>query len=304
MGGLKDRYIRFDWAIKRLLRQKANFDVLEGFLTVFIGEEVKIVEILESEGNQQTQDDKFNRVDIKARNSKGEIILVEVQNTSELYYLERILYGVAKAITEHIHLGDTYKEVKKVYSISILYFDIGKGADYLYVGQNKFIGVHTNDQLVITAKEKGALVQKSPAEIFPEYILVRVNEFDKVAVTPLEEWVAYLKSGVIKENTTAPGLQEARKKLQYYSMTDAERYAYDEHLNAVMIQNDVLGNAREEGLVEGRAEGLTQGLTQGRAEGRAEAKKDIVKSMLSNGLSVELAAKYSGLTVEEVESIK
>lgn len=308
MGGLKDRYIRFDWAIKRLLRQKANFDVLEGFLTVFIGEEVKIVEILESEGNQQTPDDKFNRVDIKARNSKGEIILVEVQNTSELYYLERILYGVAKAITEHIHLGDTYKEVKKVYSISILYFDIGKGADYLYVGQNKFIGVHTNDQLVITAKEKGALVQKSPAEIFPEYILVRVNEFDKVAVTPLEEWVAYLKSGVIKENTTAPGLQEARKKLQYYSMTDAERYAYDEHLNAVMIQNDVLGNAREEGLAEGRAEGLAEGraegLTQGRAEGRAEAKKDIVKSMLSNGLSVEQAAKYSGLTVEEVESIK
>lgn len=308
MGGLKDRYIRFDWAIKRLLRQKANFDVLEGFLTVFIGEEVKIVEILESEGNQQTPDDKFNRVDIKARNSKGEIILVEVQNTSELYYLERILYGVAKAITEHIHLGDTYKEVKKVYSISILYFDIGKGADYLYVGQNKFIGVHTNDQLVITAKEKGALVQKSPAEIFPEYILVRVNEFDKVAVTPLEEWVAYLKSGVIKENTTAPGLQEARKKLQYYSMTDAERYAYDEHINAVMIQNDVLGNAREEGLAEGRAEGLTQGraegLTQGRAEGRAEAKKDIVKVMLAEGLSVEQAAKYSGLTVEEVESIK
>ncbi len=304
MGGLKDRYIRFDWAIKRLLRQKANFDVLEGFLTVFIGEEVKIVEILESEGNQQTPDDKFNRVDIKARNSKGEIILVEVQNTSELYYLERILYGVAKAITEHIHLGDTYKEVKKVYSISILYFDIGKGADYLYVGQNKFIGVHTNDQLVITAKEKGVLVQKSPAEIFPEYILVRVNEFDKVAVTPLEEWVAYLKSGVIKENTTAPGLQEARKKLQYYSMTDAERYAYDEHLNAVMIQNDVLGNAREEGLAEGRVEGRAEGLTQGRAEGRAEAKKDIVKSMLSNGLSVEQAAKYSGLTVEEVESIK
>lgn len=301
MGGLKDRYIRFDWAIKRLLRQKANFDVLEGFLTVFIGEEVKI---LESEGNQQTPDDKFNRVDIKARNSKGEIILVEVQNTSELYYLERILYGVAKAITEHIHLGDTYKEVKKVYSISILYFDIGKGADYLYVGQNKFIGVHTNDQLVITAKEKGVLVQKSPAEIFPEYILVRVNEFDKVAVTPLEEWVAYLKSGVIKENTTAPGLQEARKKLQYYSMTDAERYAYDEHLNAVMIQNDVLGNAREEGLAEGRVEGRAEGLTQGRAEGRAEAKKDIVKSMLSNGLSVEQVAKFSGLTVEEVESIK
>ena len=97
----KDKYIRFDWAIKRLLRNKANFGVLEGFLTVLLGEKIQIMEILESEGNQQREDDKFNRVDIRARNSKDEIILVEVQNTRELYYLERILYGVAKAITEH-----------------------------------------------------------------------------------------------------------------------------------------------------------------------------------------------------------
>ena len=109
-----DKYIRFDWAIKRLLRQKANFGVLEGFLTVLLGEEVKIIELLESESNQQTSDDKFNRVDIKARNSKNEIIIVEIQNTRELYYLERILYGVAKAITEHISLGERYYEVKKI----------------------------------------------------------------------------------------------------------------------------------------------------------------------------------------------
>ena len=74
---LEDRYIRFDWAIKRLLRQKANFGVLEGFLTVFLKEKVTIIEILESESNQQTADDKFNRVDIKARNSKDEIIIIE-----------------------------------------------------------------------------------------------------------------------------------------------------------------------------------------------------------------------------------
>ena len=138
---------RFDWAVKCLLRQKANFDVLEGFLTVLLGEEVKIIELLESESNQQSVDDKFNRVDIKAKNSKGEIIIVEIQNTRELYYLERILYGVAKAITEHISLGERYYEVKKIYSISILYFDIGKGNDYLYHGQNSFTGVHTGDRL-------------------------------------------------------------------------------------------------------------------------------------------------------------
>ena len=117
MEELKDKYIRFDWAIKRLLRQKANFGVLEGFLTVFLGEKVTIEEILESESNQEAVNDKFNRIDIKARNSKGEIIIIEVQNTREIHYLERILYGVAKAITEHISLVERYVEVKKVYSL-------------------------------------------------------------------------------------------------------------------------------------------------------------------------------------------
>ena len=114
MEELQDKYVRFDWAIKRLLRQKANFDVLEGFLTVFLGEKVTILEILESESNQLSAEDKFNRVDIKARNSKDEIIIIEIQNTRELYYLERILYGVAKAITEHISLGETYYKVKNI----------------------------------------------------------------------------------------------------------------------------------------------------------------------------------------------
>ena len=177
----KDKYIRFDWAVKRLLRNKANFGVLEGFLTVLLGESIHIVEILESEGNQQCESDKFNRVDIKARNSKDEIIIVEVQNTREIYYLERILFGVAKAITEHIELGNLYSEVKKVYSVSILYFDIGKGNDYLYHGQNTFVGVHTGDFLEVSTKEKNAIVRKLPSEIFPEHFLIRVNEFHKVA---------------------------------------------------------------------------------------------------------------------------
>ena len=106
--------IRFDWAAKRILRDKANFGVLEGLLTVLIGEKICIQQLLESESNQNAIDDKFNRVDIKALNSKGELVIVEIQLTREIYYLERILYGVSKAITEHISLGNKYDQVKKV----------------------------------------------------------------------------------------------------------------------------------------------------------------------------------------------
>ena len=289
MAGLKDRYIRFDWAIKRLLRQKANFDVLDGFLTVFLNQKVKVIEILESESNQQDSTDKFNRVDIKAKDEKGDIIIVEVQNTTELYYLERILYGVAKAITEHINLGNSYKEVKKIYSISILYFDLGKGSDYLYVGQNNFIGVHTKDQLQVNAKEKGTIVKKSPSDIFPEYILVRVNEFNKVAVTPLEEWIDYLKNGEIRPDTQAPGLQEARKKLQYYSMNDADRLAYDKHIDSVMIQNDVLESARDEGLAQGMAQGIEKGMAQGMAQGIEKGIAQGIEKGMAQGIEKGMA---------------
>lgn len=295
MEELQDKYVRFDWAIKRLLRQKANFDVLEGFLTVFLGEKVTILEILESESNQLSAEDKFNRVDIKARNSKDEIIIIEIQNTRELYYLERILYGVAKAITEHISLGETYYKVKKIYSISVFYFDIGKGNDYLYYGQNHFVGVHTGDHLQVNVKERDAIVSRMPAEIFPEYVLIRVNEFDKVAVTPLEEWMKYLKDGTIRPDTTAPGLSEAREKLKYFSMPPKERMAYDEHLSAVMIQNDVLDSAKLEGKIEGRAEG--------RAEGRDEERFSIARNMKQLGISVDVIVKSTGLTSGEIETL-
>lgn len=299
----KDRYIRFDWAVKRLLRNKANFGVLEGFLTVLLGEPIRIVEILESEGNQLNETDKFNRVDIKARNSKDEIIIVEVQNTREIYYLERILFGVAKAITEHIELGQLYSEVKKVYSISILYFDIGRGTDYLYHGQNSFVGVHTGDLLEVSTKEKNAIVRKLPADIFPEYFLIRVNEFNKVAVTPLEEWIEYLKTGVIHPDTKAPGLEEARRKLVYYNMNKAEQLAYDEHINAIMIQNDVLSTAAMEGRQEGRQEGLAEGRQEGLAEGRMEEKQANARRMKALNLPVETICQVTGLSAGEIENL-
>ena len=311
----ENKYVRFDWAVKRMLRDKANFGVLEGLMTVLLGEQVHIVELLESEGNQETSDDKFNRVDLKAKNDKGEIFIVEVQLTRELYYLERILYGTAKAITEHIKLGNTFKEIKKVYSISIVYFDLGKGSDYLYHGTSKFVGVHTKDTLQINVKEDGAIRMKTPEEVFPEYYIMRVNQFNDVATTPLEEWMDYLKNGHIKDDTTAPGLAEAKEKLQYMMLNNADRHAYDEHQTAIMIQNDVLSTAREEGLAEGRAKGIAEGraegiaegraegLEEGRAEGRAEGLEEVARNLKNMGVSVRDIALATGLSEDVVHSL-
>jgi hypothetical protein len=294
-----NRYVRFDWAAKRMLRNKADFVVFEGLISVLLGEKITIVELLESEGNQNYEDDKFNRVDIKAKNSKDEIILVEIQQTRELYYLQRVLYGVAKAITEHISRGQSYKNVKKVYSINIIYFDLGQGADYLYHGQTKLTGVHTGDALLIGQRDRDALRMQAPEEVFPEYYIIRVNEFNKLATTPLEEWLEYLKTGHINEDTTAPGLQEARERLEYLKMDRKQRAEYDNHLDILMYQNDVLEGAKQEGLAEGRAEGRLEG----RLEGEKNKASEIALQLKSMGLSIEDVAKATGLTVDEVKKL-
>jgi len=263
----RDDVVRFDWAMKRMLRDKANFAVLEGLLTVLMHEKITIVELMESESNQLNESQKFNRVDIKVRDSKGQIVIFEIQNTREVYFLERILFGVAKAITEHISLGDKYDKVEKIISISIVYFDLGKGQDYLYHGQNKFIGVHKGDELQITSRQRNVLVTQGTEKIFPEYYLLRVNNFDDVAKEPLGEWMAYLKTGRINKDFTAPGLPEARERLRIFNMDDRKRRAYESHLNDVMIENDVMDTSREEGYAEGKAQGLAEGKVQGLAEG-------------------------------------
>lgn len=135
-------YIRFDWAMKRLLRNKANYAVLEGLMYSLLNEKFTIKRFLDSESNQYSENDKFNRVDILAENERGELAIFEIQNTRELNYFHRILYGVSKVITDHIDLGDDYDKVRKVYSINIVYFSLGQAKDYVYHGRTVFQGLH------------------------------------------------------------------------------------------------------------------------------------------------------------------
>lgn len=305
---INDKYIRFDWAAKRILRDKANFGVLEGLISVLLNEEVHIMELLESEGNQESDSDKFNRVDIKAKNSKDEIILVEVQQSHEVDYLQRMLYSSSKVVTEHLSLGEKYQNVKKVYSIHIIYFDLGVGDDYLYHGQTEFVGVHTHDKLRIKVQEKKALKMIAPSKLFPEYFILRVNSFNEASDTPLNEWMEYLKSTKIKDDTTVPGLSEAREKLLYLRMSDKERQRYENHLIELWHQRGVMSSAHIEGFCEGRAEGLAVGLAEGREEGKAEGRAEglyfVAKNMLSEGMPASTISSITGLSAEEIEKIR
>ena len=286
-----NKYIRFDWAMKRLLRNKANFSVLEGLLTTLLNEKIVIQKLLESESNQEDEYDKYNRVDLLAENSKGDLVLIEVQNNNEYAYFQRMLFGTSKLVTEYINRGEGYENVRKVYSINIVYFSLGSGKDIVYHGKTEFRGIHENDILELTPFQRQTFKVDAVSQLYPEYYILKVNDFNKVATTPLEEWIYYLNTGDIPANAQAPGLDAVRERLKLDRMSKDELNAYYRHLDNIVILRDNIYTERAEGRAEGRE------------EGRAEERFKIAQKLLSQGIDTGSIAIATGLTIEQITKI-
>ena len=297
------KYIRFDWAMKRLLRDKANFGVLEGLLTTLLNEKITINRLLESESNQEDEFDKQNRVDLLAENDLGELFIIEVQNNTEYAYFQRMLFGTSKLVTEYINRGQGYNNIRKIYSVNIVYFNLGNGTDVVYHGKTEFRGIHNGELLSLTPFQRQKFSVDAVSDLYPEYYILKVNDFDKWSKVPLEQWIYFLNTGNIPDDATAPGLGEAREKLRLARMGKAELDAYYRHLDNVVILRDNIVTARGEGRLEGRLEGRAEGRAEGLEEGRAEGKRDAAVNLKKLGVSVEIIAQATGLSVDEIRGI-
>ncbi len=252
--------IRFDWAVKKLLRNKANFGILEGFLSELFGFDVKVEQILESESNKDDEKDKFNRVDILVRTDENELILVEVQNDPETDYFHRILYGVSKLATEYLKEGEGYGTIKKIISVNILYFQLGVGNDYVYEYQGEFIGKHLKDTLHPNYYQKNKYKIKKISDILPKYYLLKINNFNNVAQDSLDEWIYFLKNSEVPKSFKAKGIQEAAEKLRIDSLTKEERKIYQRYQEARWIEKDVIETAENKGMEKGIEKGMEKGM--------------------------------------------
>ncbi|GHV68397.1 hypothetical protein FACS1894199_15570 [Bacteroidia bacterium] len=238
--------ISFDYALKRLLRHKADHTILEGFLSELLYRPIKVNAILESESNKENLLDKQNRVDLLAEDTDGELIIIELQYEHEHDFLLRMLYATSKSTTEHIHQGQKFGDIKKIYSINIIYFELGKGDDYIYHGTTQFIGIHTQKPLVLTKKQLNQFNKKTIADLFPEYYILSVNRFNDFAKDTLDEWIYYLKNDAVEDGFRAKGLKQVREQLDYDKLSLEEKLLYDKNREEVWKRDYDLLNKRME----------------------------------------------------------
>jgi len=280
---MQRKLISFDWAIKRILRSKANFEILEGFLSELLKENIEILEILESESNKDTKDDKNNQVDIKVKNSNDEIVIIEIQYSREADYMQRILYATSKVIVEHMQEGFAYSDVTKVISVNILYFDFGDGDDYIYKGTTNFEGIHTHNRLYLSQLQKDLYKTNEINKIYPEYYLIKVKNFDDNSKDTLDEWINFLKNETIADNSKAKGLLKAKETLDYLNMPDAEKLDYDKRQEKLRREASVYESTYIAGGIE--------------------EKLKIAQSLIEQKVSIDIIKLSTGLTDTELTNL-
>ena len=285
--GAQRRLVSFDWAMKKLLRSKANFEILEGFLSELLHDDLHIIEILESESNKETEKNKYNRVDLKVKTKADEIIVIEVQYDREYDYLHRLAFGSAKVISEHLDKGAPYSDVVKVISVNIVYFNLGQGEDYVYHGTTRFTGIHNQDSLLLSDTQKDLYKKTHVHQIYPEYYLIKVDNFDDIAKDSLDEWIYFLKNEEIKESFKAKGLKKAKIELNVMRLDEPERLAYEQHQDDLHHQASIVKSNYDAGTVDGIK------------QGQVDAKRAIALSLM-DVLDIETIAKKTGLSVAEI----
>jgi len=189
-------------------------------------------------------------------------------------------------------LKKDFSNVSKIISISILYFNLGIGDDYIYYGTTQFKGLNTGEYLKIKQREeipntlepKYKMVNK---EIFPEYYLITVERYKNIITKRIDEWIYIFKNNEVAEGSTSKNIDQAEQKLAEINMSEEERKRYEKYLVNFMRDNDVLNTARTEGEMKGKMEG----------------KIEVAKNLKKNGVDIEIIIISTGLTKEQIEKL-
>jgi hypothetical protein len=330
----ENRVVRFDWAMKYMLRNKANYDIVEGFLCALLEDnDLKVIEILESESNKEDEDDKFNRVDVLVKDSQGRNIIIEIQNSRESDYLYRVLYGVSKNIAQSIESGQAYKNISKVITVNVLYFNLGIGEDYLYYGSTEFVGMTTNERISKDNERLKKLIPEgasyNPVEIYPEYYLIQVEKYKNIVSRAIDEWIYWFKNEQVREDSKSKNIKKVREKLAILKMSQEERVEYEKYLEKLASERDILRTAYEDGrkktlkelmpiIEQERKEKAEAKRKEAEAKRKAEQERKekeqaiqrekeamikLAKKMKKYGETIEDIMKETGLSDKEIEKL-
>ena len=267
---------KLDFVFKKIFGSEEHPGVLIAFLNAVLKTKVPIVdvEIKNTDIEKAHIEDKFSRLDVKAKTSNKEIINIEIQLKNEYNMIQRSLYYWSKLYEEQLGDGDRYDKLCRTVCINIL--------DFKYLKNDRF---HNGYRLKeIETNEELTDIQEIHFIEIPK--LKKLNSEEEV-VDMLEAWIEFLRdpeSEVVRKlEMTNKEIREAKDTLYKLSRNEKERELYFLREKSIKDEISALANAEEKGI--------------------QKEKIETVLRLNSIGLDVSQIAVGAGITVEEVESI-
>ncbi|MFP5040679.1 Rpn family recombination-promoting nuclease/putative transposase [Parasediminibacterium sp. JCM 36343] len=249
-------------------KKKSLISFLNAVIDLPKNEQVIDVEITNPYQLGKLSGGKATIVDVKAKDEKGNIFIVEMQVAEFDFFHKRILYYTSQSYVSQIEKGVHYDKLKPVYFIGILEFEIGKSTNYH--SRHKVLDVETKEQVIQDV----------------EFNFIELPKFTKTIdqlETSIDQWTYFIKNAenltVIPGNVKDEGLKEAYTEADRQNWTTQELEDYE---RASIKERD------EQGRIEF-------------AEKRT--KIEVVKQAKLMGLSILDISKLTGLTYEEIESL-
>ena len=256
--------------------------------------DISILAVLESESNQEERGYKFNRIDLKVKDADGKLYLIEVHYSSNFAYVQRFLQAGSEEINKRLPQGEDYSAISKVISVNILHFNLG-GDDYIYHGTKNFIGLHSHEELRLSAEKKRLHSSQHASGLYPESYLIELPKFNDIVRNTLDEWIYFLKNQEIKANFSAKGLSAAKETLNVLRLSESEWRAYDYYHMQLHDEASMYESTYVVSRAEGRAEGRVEGIDEG--------KRQTIVPAYQGGIAIEAIASFTGLSIDMVKQV-
>ena len=280
-----------DFGFKLLFGTPVNKDLLIGFLNALFRGEQEITDVIYLNAEQlgRAEWDRKAVFDVYCENVKGERFIVEMQKARQKYFKDRSVFYSTFPIREQAKVGDWDYELKSVYTVGVLnfVFDEDKDDEEYYHHEVKLMDVGRK-------------------EVFYEkltFIYLEMPKFRKreeELETLFDKWMFVLKNLATLLDRPAALQERVFKRLfetaEIARFSESEMRDYEESLKNLRDLGNVLNTAKEEGRKEGREEGIE--------EGEKRKSMEMALRMREDGMPLEVIAKYTGLSVEEIQNLK
>lgn len=291
--------ISFDYAIKYLLKDKGDYEIVEGFISALFASEgyspVKITALLNEESNKKSKDLKSSIADLVVEDEQGNNYIVEIDRAYTDLFLNKAVFNTSRLIVDQVGASQNYLQIKKVFHINLLYFPFRDSKSPLHHGKVIFHEIDHTHPVDVHLFDRRMRIYDAH-NVFPEYFIVSIPLFDDVIKEEIHEWLYLMKYADIKEDFKSPYMQKVAKRLNMETMTPEERTVYNTYLMESLKKRDYIFSAE--------AKGIEIGMEQGIEHGIEKEKINTATNMLAANFDIAVIKKITGLSAEAIKTLR